>query len=61
MRIDLPGNRINRSLRVRMTDGRTLRGTPRSEKEFGRGDAWFTTDTSEQEFLNWLHGSYSLI
>ena len=26
-----------------------------------QGDAWFTTYTSEQEFLNWLRGSYSLI
>ena len=44
------------------TDGREdTAGNAMIREELRQDDAWFTTGTSEQEFLGWLRGSYSLI
>ncbi len=44
------------------TDGREdTSGNAKIGEELQHDDALFTTDTSEQEFLEWLPGSYSLI
>ena len=44
------------------TDGRKdTSGNAKIAEELRQTDALFTTGTEEQEFLDWLHGSYSLI
>lgn len=43
-------------------DGRQdTSGNAKIGDDLRHDDGWFTTDTSEQEFLDWLRGSYSLI
>ena len=45
-----------------VTDGREdTSGNARIGEELRQDDALFSTGTSEQEFLDWLRGSYSLI
>lgn len=36
-------------------------GNARIGEDLRHDDGWFTADTSEEEFLDWLRGSYSLI
>ena len=44
------------------TDGRNdTSGNAKIGDELRQADAVFTTGTAEQEFLDWLQGSYSLI